>query len=515
MKSFRLTVKEDWKNHNKDLEYLPKDSLVFSAFDFVIFLVSGEKFEDYFKGRESAGLASQYAMNVCLQSFSFSLSFESIKDELKRHSLEQIYSAENIEKCFDKAKGFIDRSELVEIVFENFKEMKNSKNLKQYIKDWKYVKTQLKQQIPETKELNDYAIMKLLRDCYVHNNEIGDNFQKRIEVKSNDVNLIIKTNQKNHNFKIDFDKLSNVFGLLAIANKLNIQQVAYDGKNIGTIYPDGSVDEIDRFQAGFIKKLQQKNSDIDLQDLSNLFPSRDNSFNLIAHLKGVIQSYQSFGPKDNIISFCNRITDEQPQLKYLSVNYVTALLISACAHYYLVNSKLDDISASVMKKTKLSDKNITKEEVEFLVSKLRNSLVHGRFFYTPYVQHGGSLVFYDEIQKDEQRLRFENLDKPIQDLYSERIKAGLANKKVKQLSKCAMFSLSELANLIYAFTDIYDYNRKQTDNINVIMGKFTRQHRAQLKRTQQNPIDIIADVKKRNSKAKLKDENSCYQQQGN
>ena len=365
------------------------------------------------------------ASQLCIMQQSISLIFELCKDSFFVSKMNDRGYVELVPQDIDIEKVLVrEEKELYQENYDAYKKMKKS------------LETQLKM------KLTDGQLFKILRDAFAHNNMANDEAFNFRTYGGENIQLKLKINKTKRDVNVNIkDIYSSVilFSYLC-SNLLDKSMYVWKGNTFGYIYDDGSVESMDIHQKSYINKLKKEclkqYGGIPEKILNEYFPCKDNA---IRNLTQLLQLNSELSYWFN--------NYEKPliagALSTKSSSERSAILLIAILANILANEETEQIHDKLSKKLKIkNDKKIFQ-----FVDKVRNSLIHGRYYVNWNMHHQdyGTIYLYDG--KTNMYQDYRDLNVELQSLYKPYIESGKAENKIKNLkfyAKCNLETLTEL-----------------------------------------------------------------------
>ncbi len=391
------------------------------------------------------------ATQFVLLSFTIDLLFEDLKVPLQTKNLEQLTN-----------EG---------VFFEAFPPEKKQDLLKNY----NTIKQRIMERAKNAGGVNDLAILKALRDSICHNDEDSDLYNVRIK-GGMDLKFALKLNKQRIELNInpyELEKLCALYisvmdpdggGMWIYKRNEKSQKLTW-----GFVYGDKTLDITDRHQQAYLTRLEATYKKFNLPMRMHYYPSKEDPGLFAMEFYYLLESlslYYEDSDKTFASAFIkntqdiNRLHDiESPTTR------VGVLLKIAILRYILTNKTkfhyakiLEDKVNSNIERVK--NTGIKNDEAQLFISKIRNSLVHGRFFIDLLNK---KCVFYDMPVKGEP-IKEKKMSPELADLYKPYIESGEAVDEVKNLVFIGEMSFANLQDMISACVE-YDAKRTQIKNI--------------------------------------------------
>jgi len=328
----------------------------------------------------------------------------------------------------------------------------------------------------EPKEFSDHTMIKILRNCFVHNATKNSEImikKKAVEHTTFKFGMYEKNLDKSFDYEFTFPTplIYDAFEMLIASNKLSDVRIENTDKGIQIVYANGTVEKLDEHQDKFLDHRQEQTKlDRFAYDVAYWLPPRNNSFRLLSHMVVIRNKINSFGVNQRNRDLYYDVKNEQGITNALGKTYVDALMSASCLFYILVNVNLNQVASRIANKAGLTKDE--KDDLREVTRNLRNSIVHGIYFYDQYEnpEEGGSLIFYSAAQDD-----FEDVNDEV--LFDYRMTKSKQSEKQKskavELKPCAKISYQKFKKLPYLFADCLDDEKER----NAVVGKMLECYR--------------------------------------
>lgn len=391
------------------------------------------------------------------------------------------------------ATQFVLLSFTIDLLFEDLKVPFRTKNLEQLLNkggffsvfppeqqqdllnNYKTIKKRILDQVKNASGVNDLAILKALRDSICHNDEDGDLYNVRVR-GGMDTQFALKLNKQRIELNINPHELEKLCSLYISvmdpdAGGMWVYKRDEESKKLtwGFVYGDKTLDITDRHQQAYLTRLEGLYKKFNLPMSMYHYPSKEDAGFYAMEMYNLFKSL-SYYYKDCDKTFTEAFIKNTKDANILydiesPIVRVNILLEVAILRYVLTNKTnthyakiLEDKVNSNIERVK--NTGIKNDEAQLFISKIRNSLVHGRFFID---LQNKKCVFYDMPVKGEP-IKEKKMSPELADLYKPYIESGEAVDEVKNLVCIGEMSFTNLQDMISACVE-YDAKRTQIKNI--------------------------------------------------
>ena len=400
--------------------------------------------------------------------FPFDLNIDEEDEEvykLKKYWLKQITGASQ----------FVLLTYGLDLVYEDMKIMLKSKNIEQLKKqsnifnlmpkdeqvkltqNYKNIKQKIIEQLGTSSGINDFAIIKALRNSICHNDEDHDLYNLR-SWGGGELDLRLTFNGKKIKLNLTVNELEKLCSFYIELMDINggctwIYKIVDDKYKPywGFIYDDKTIDITDRHQQSYLNRIGIAYKKLGTPIRMVHYPSKEDA-GLYAYEIFTIFKLMSVFFKECDRPILPILMDnmDNPNV-YLDIESPVErmiVIINLALLRYLLTSKSSEYYANIVQEKIKSNmdakKDKTESNINLYINKIRNSLVHGRFFIDLI---GKKCVFYDEPIK-ELSLKSKKMSNQQAELYKEYIERGEAVDKVKNLVCIGEISLTNLTDLV-------------------------------------------------------------------
>ena len=386
-------------------------------------------------------------------------------DKLKKYWLKQITAASQ----------FVLLTYGLDLAYEEIKEFLKSKNISQLKKDREFfnmmtidmqnkliqnynnIKQRIIEQFGSSNSINDLAIFKALRNSICHNDE-DDNLYNMRNWGGGEIDLRLTINNKKIKVNITITELDNLLSLYISMMDNNgggtwVYKITDDRYKPywGFIYNDKTIDVTDRHQQSYLNRLALVYKKMRMPIRMLHYPSKEDpglyAYEIYTIMK-LTGTFYNESDKSIFLTFIDNIATTNTLLDCESpIERMRTLIDLALLRYLLTNKTSEHYTNIIISKIKSNTEGAnvkTDSNVDLYIKKIRNSLVHGRFFIDLI---GNKCVFYDQPPKGIS-LKVKKMSPQQTELYREYIERGDAVDKVKNLVCIGEISLIGLDELV-------------------------------------------------------------------
>ncbi len=299
--------------------------------------------------------------------------------------------------------------------------------------------------------INDFTVFKIIRNCLCHNDELSEesSFTSDFSNHTKEFNFIYNDNK--YSIILNNSDLSILNKLLSILVDedmgymvCKLEQGKITSNNVGYIYRNKTIDNIDRYQRMFINQYL-KNHTLNPYSLTKCFPSKENAMYLENQVYLCISLLEML--VDNMLNSKGDLSFYDLYKRYYKGNNdysvfchtIFNVLRIASLRQILTNSNNYYNAEKVAKLLKMD-----KDEVFPYINKLRNALVHGRYFCINANHY--EYYFYDYLLKDS-KFKGNDMKPKLMEIYQKLIEEGKAKNKVNSLEFIGKLSVNNIYDL--------------------------------------------------------------------